>query len=61
MGMGMGPRDRGGTREDKKLSQLAVKDSVKVTQEQMWFNLIAARTSPEKEDEQPNWSTCGKP
>ena len=54
MGMGMGPRDRGGTREDKKLSHLAVKGSVKVTQEQMWFNLIAARTSPEKEDEQPN-------
>lgn len=35
------------------LSQLAVKGSVKVTQKYMWVDLIAARSPPEKIDQQP--------
>lgn len=35
------------------LSQLAVKGSVKVTQKYMCFDLIAARSPPEKIDQKP--------
>ena len=43
----------------QRLSQLAVKGLIKVTWKQMWFDLIASRTTPEQIDWQRN--TVGWP
>lgn len=43
-------RPETGSSETKRLSQLASKGPVKVTQRQMWFDLIFPETPPEKTD-----------
>lgn len=52
-------QDREGALKAKRLSQLALKCSVKLTWMQMWFDLLAARTPPEKIDRQPNSGLVG--
>ena len=55
-------RQRGSLRSPKCYPN-QLKSPVKVTQKQMWFDLIATRTPPEKIDQQPMlcWLACGKP
>lgn len=40
--------------KNQRLSQSAVKDPIKVTRKQIWFDLLAAGTPPGKVDRQPN-------
>lgn len=43
----------------KSLSQSVVQRLAKVTWKQMWFDLLAAKISPEKVDQQPNTVLVG--
>ena len=47
-------QDREGAQKAKRLSQVDIKGPVRITQKQMWFDLIAAGTQPEKIDQQHN-------
>lgn len=46
--------------KDKRLSQWAIKHLMKVNQKQMWFDLLAARTPPEKIDQQETQRCFGQ-
>lgn len=46
--------DKEGAQKAKKLYHSAIKCPIKVTQKQMWFDILAAGSPPEKINQQPN-------